>query len=199
VQTIAATLERGKGWLEAMAGRPYALPLLFLMAFVEASLAPVPPDLLFLPLALANPRRSFVPATVCIVGSVSGAVLGYFIGMEFYTTIGARLLAWSGAESHFGALLDTYRDNAFMTLLLAGFTNIPFFVFTIAAGFRSTLSLPHLISGAVAGRAFRFYLLALLIVFFGPAIKRFIDRHLVVFSFGLLGLFIAVILLMRVM
>jgi membrane protein YqaA with SNARE-associated domain len=186
-------------WLEEMAGRPYALVLLFLVAFVEASVAPVPPDLLFLPLALAKPRRSFIPASVCIIGSVSGAVLGYFIGMEFYATTGIRLLDWSGSGKHFGALLETYHENGFITLLLAGFTNIPFFVFAITAGFKSTLSLSLLLAGAAAGRALRFYLLALLIFFFGPVVKRLLERHLVAFSFGFLGLFIAVILLSRVL
>jgi membrane protein YqaA with SNARE-associated domain len=182
-----------------MAGRRSALVLLFLVALIEASLAPVPPDLLFLPIALAKPRRSFLPASVCIVGSVCGAVLGYFIGMEFYATIGMRLLDWSGAGKHFNGLLDTYHANGFLTLLLAGFTNIPFFVFTIAAGFRSTLSLSLLLAGAVAGRVLRFYCLASLIFFFGPAVRRLLEKHLLVFSFGLLGLFIAVILLTRVL
>jgi membrane protein YqaA with SNARE-associated domain len=122
VQSVAAALERGKAWLEEMAGRRYALALLFLVAFIEASVAPVPPDLLFLPLALAKPRRSFIPASVCIIGSVSGAVLGYFIGMEFYDTIGLQLLEWTGAGKHFDVLLGAYHENGFITLLLAGFT-----------------------------------------------------------------------------
>ena len=180
-----------------MAGRRYALALLFLVAFIEASVAPVPPDLLFLPLALAKPRRSFIPASVCIIGSVSGAVLGYFIGMEFYDTIGLQLLEWTGAGKHFDVLLGAYHENGFITLLLAGFTNIPFFVFTIAAGFKSTLSLALLVAGSVAGRALRFYCLALLIFFFGPAVKRFLERHLVAFSFAMLGLCLAVIFLTR--
>lgn len=191
---ISALLYALKARIESFAEKPSAEPALFAMAFVEASLVPLPPDILFLALAVARPRLSFRYATVCIAGSVTGAMAGYMLGAFLFDAAGERLLAALGLTAQFALVLRMYHDNAWTTLLLAGFTNIPFSVFTIAAGFRRTLDPMTLFLGALAGRAVRFYLLGLLLTLFGPAVRRFIDRYLPAVSFAMLVLFVGLFL-----
>ena len=191
---VSAFLYALKARIESFAEKPYAEPALFAIAFVEASLVPLPPDILFLALAVARPRLSFRYATVCIAGSVAGAMAGYMLGAYLFEAAGEHLLGALGLGAQFSLVLRMYRDNAWTTLLLAGFTNIPFSVFTIAAGFRRTLDPMTLFLGALAGRAVRFYLLGLLLTLFGPVVKRLIDRYLPAVSFALVALFVGLFL-----
>lgn len=188
-------VNRAKEWLEHASTRPYALWLLAGMAFIEGSIFPLPPDLLFLPLSLMRPRRAFVFASVCVAGSVAGALGGYLIGAALYETVGQTLITLSGFGSRFTSLLAEYQKHALITLLLAGFTNIPFSLFTIAAGFRHTLTVETLLIGAAIGRAVRFYLLGAVIFYLGPRVKPFLEKYLAVISFLIVALTIALILL----
>jgi membrane protein YqaA with SNARE-associated domain len=192
-----SSLYRAKEWIERFATRPSALPALFVISFIEGAIFPIPPDVLFIALAVSRPRASFLFATVCVAGSTAGAMVGYLIGALFYDTIGATVVAFLGFTARFDAVLQMYHDNAWTTLLLAGFTNIPFAIFTLAAGFRRTLDPMTLFLGALAGRAVRFYALGLLLFYFGPAVKRFIDRWLPAVSLGLVALFLLTIYLLR--
>ena len=190
-------LYRAKAWLEAFAGTRHALPVLFLVAFIEASVFPVPPDILFVALAAMCPPRSFLYASVCIAGSVAGAFLGYWIGYALFENIGQQIVNMLGMGNQFASVLVMYHDNAWPALLLAGFTTIPFSVFTIAAGFRRTLDPVTLGLASLAGRAVRFYLVGGLLYFFGPAMKRYLDRYLPAAALIMLGLFVLVFVVVR--
>jgi membrane protein YqaA with SNARE-associated domain len=185
--------------LAALARHPLALPALFVVALVEASLIPIPPDMLLIPLALARPRRTFLIATVCIAGSITGAMIGYAIGATLFDSVGEKFVAALGVTGAFEHVLLLYRENALWTLLFAGFTSIPFSVFTIAAGFHHTLPALTLLTGASMGRALRFYLLAAVIVTGGPSVRRLLDRHLAAVSALLFLLLIGGFILARVL
>ena len=184
-------------WLEAFAERPYALWVLSAIAFIEASLFPIPPDILFIALSVSRPSRSFVYAAVCVFGSVAGAFLGYFIGDRMFDLVGRHLVEMLGLGGQFAAVLQKYHDHAWTALMLAGFTNIPFFVFTIAAGFNRTLDLVTLGLASLAGRAVRFCLLATALFFFGPSVRGYLDRYLPAISIGLAALFVLVMVAMK--
>jgi membrane protein YqaA with SNARE-associated domain len=124
-------------------------------------------------------------------------MIGYAIGATLFEDVGEKLIALLGVARGFDHVLLLYRENAFGTLLLAGFTSIPFSVFTIAAGFHRTLAPLTLLSGAVMGRALRFYLLAAVLVLGGPSIRRVIQRRLPALSIVLLLLIVAGFLLLR--
>jgi membrane protein YqaA with SNARE-associated domain len=194
---LAARLHALKNRLASLAQHPLALPALFAAALVEASTIPVPPDLLLIPLVLARPGRAFIVASVCIAGSVTGAMIGYGIGATLFEDVGEKLIAILGVARAFDHVLLLYRENALGTLLLAGFTSIPFSVFTIAAGFHRTLGPLTLLGGAILGRALRFYLLAVVLVVGGPSIRRAIERHLPVLSIVVFLIMIAAFLLLR--
>ncbi len=167
-------------WLEQFASRPYATSLLFVVALIEGSIAPLPPDIPFIALSVARPRRSFLYGSICIAGSAAGAVAGYFIGSLLYESVGQGIVAFYHVEDQIATLLQHYRENAWLTLILAGFTSIPFCIFTIAAGFHQTLDLGTLFLAALAGRAIRFYLLSGILFIFGGTARRALERSLII-------------------
>ncbi len=177
-----------KDWVESFAAKPYALWALFGIAFVEASFFPIPPDILLLALGVTFPKRSFIYAVVCTVGSVCGAFLGYYIGYAFFEVIGSRILEVYGVLDKFDVVLERYRENGFLAIIVAGFTPIPFKVFTIAAGFRETIPLGTLALASLIGRSIRFFAVAAFFYYFGPTIKLYIDKYLnyVALLFGIL-------------
>ena len=98
-----AHMHAWKERLAALARHPLALPTLFVVALVEASLIPIPPDMLLIPLALARPRRTFLIATVCIAGSVTGAMIGYAIGATLFDSVGEKFVAALGVAARTSA------------------------------------------------------------------------------------------------
>ena len=176
--------------MESFARKPYALWALFFIAFVESSFFPIPPDVLLIALAVANPRKSFGYAAICTAGSVTGAFLGYYIGYEFFETIGSKIVDFYGFSSQFQAVLDKYRENAWSAIIIAGFTPIPYKVFTIAAGFKETIDLTTLALASFVGRALRFFLVGGLLFAFGPKMKEYLDLHLEKLTLALGVLFI---------
>lgn len=176
-------------WTLSWANTPYGAPALFVLAFVESSFFLVPPDVLLIPLCLERRRRALMYAALCTAGSVSGAVLGWYIGASLWQGLGefAECPQYGGGAWLFEhvpgfsckgfAFVDgAYKDNAYQSLFMAGFTPIPFKIFTIAAGVVQ-LSLTTLIIGSTIGRASRFFLVAGLIYYFGPPVKKFIEER----------------------
>jgi len=188
---IADLAERSELWLQSFAARSYAVPLLFIIAFVEASLLPIPPDIPLIALAATRLRSTLRYTLVCISGSCVGAAAGYLLGSLLYDSIGIGVLRWLGFQSQFEALLQTYHQNAVTALIGAGFTNIPFLVFTWAAGFRHTVDPALFIVAVLAGRTLRFGLVGGLFFFFGPSVVPLIRRYIVIISIVFLILFVA--------
>ncbi len=176
---MAGLRERLNVWLEAFARRPYAGVILFGVAVIEGSIAPLPPDIPFIALSVARPRRSFLYGSLCVAGSTAGAMLGYLIGSLLYETAGRSLISFYGVEHQVANLLAHYHDNAWLTLILAGFTSIPFCIFTIAAGFHQTLDVGTMFLATLVGRSIRFYLLSAVLFIFGGTARRALERSLV--------------------
>ncbi len=165
------------GWTESR----YATPALFLLALAESSFFPVPPDVLLIALAISLPQRALFYAAVCSVGSVAGGIIGYVIGLEFYELVGHRIIEFYSVTDQFDYVGGQYRENAFWAIAIAGFTPVPYKVFTIAAG---VFQIPFitLVSASLLGRSGRFFLVGGMISIFGPAIKTFIDRYFNILS-----------------
>jgi len=160
------------------------MPILFLVAFAESAFFPIPPDVMLMPMALANRNKAFLIATVCTVGSVMGGVLGYMIGWGLWDVIG-QYIADPDKFAQFQGMYDTYGG---WIVLLAGFSPIPYKVFTIASG-TVGMNLLAFILFSLVGRGGRFFLEAGLIYFFGDPIKAFIERY-----FGLLTLILGILI-----
>ena len=151
---------------------------LFILSFSESSFFPIPPDVMLLPMCMANYSRAWYFALITTVGSVLGGIFGYFIGSYSFDFIEPFLNNWGYIDSYLIAV-QWFEDWGFWAVFIAGFSPIPYKVFTIAAGATYMPLIPFVIS-SVIGRGARFYLIALLVKVFGNQayifIKRYIDR-----------------------
>lgn len=182
-------LKRLYDWVLGWSERPGGTWALFWIAVAESSFFPIPPDVLLIPMCLGSVKRSFWFAAVCTAGSVLGAVLGYVIGSTLFAAIGEPILELYGYVDKFEAVGRLYDQNLLLTLGTAGFTPIPFKVFTIAAGAFS-VSFPAFVAISAASRAGRFFLVAGLIRAFGESIRDFIDKYFNILSIVLVLLII---------
>ncbi|MFQ5930594.1 MAG: YqaA family protein [Acidobacteriota bacterium] len=163
-------------WMLSLAERPNGVRALFLIAFAESSFFPIPPDVLLIPLAVGAPRRALWFSTICTVGSLLGAILGYLLGLQFYEMIGQRIVEFYSAQGQYQQVKTLYQEWEAIAIAVAGFTPIPFKVFTITAGvFR--VNLLTFVLATMFSRGARFFLLGGLISWFGPSIQSFVDRY----------------------
>lgn len=139
--------------------------ILAVLSFSESSFFPVPPDVMLAPMCLAQPRKSWGFATICTVSSVLGGAVGYLVGRWAFAAIGPWLLASSYA-SVFQRAVEAFQTWGVVYILLAGFTPIPYKIFTISAGVVGMPFVPFLL-GSVLGRGGRFFLVAGIIRLFG--------------------------------
>jgi len=176
LKKIFAYLRRIKEWVESYAEKPYAAWALFIIAFAESSFFPIPPDVLLIAIAVVVPKKAFRYALICSVGSVLGGMFGYLIGQEFFDLIGRPIINLYGVTNQYEHVRQLYEQNAFAAIAIAGFTPIPYKVFTIAAG-AFHIPFTTLVFASVLSRSARFFLVAALFYFFGAPIKAFIDRY----------------------
>ena len=177
-------------WVLHWAETPYGIPALGLLAFAESSFFPIPPDVLLIALAIGMPDRSFRFSLVCTAGSVVGGMFGFFIGMAFFELIGVRILEFYGVMDTFEVVREMYLRYDVWFVGIAGFTPIPYKVFTIAAG-AFGMNFPLFVAVSAFSRGARFFILGGLIWKFGQHIKSFIDRY-----FNLLSVLFFVLLLL---
>lgn len=172
--------ERTLGW----ARHPRAPTFLTGLSFAEAVVFPVPPEVMLAPMCLAQPRRAFWFATLSLIGSLAGAVIGYLLGHFAYELVKPFLVAMGWSE-RIGEQVESLREiaanspwKAFWLLVLAGFTPIPLKIFTWASGIVGVPMLPFMASMLV-GRGKRVFLVALAIRLGGEraeaALRRYIE------------------------
>ena len=168
---------------------------LFILSFSESSFFPIPPDVMLLPMCIANHSRAWYFALITTVGSVLGGVLGYFIGSYSFDMIEPFLNNRGYIDSYLLAV-QWFDDWGFWAVFIAGFSPIPYKVFTIAAGATLMPLIPFIIA-SVIGRGARFYLIAFLVKVFGnkadALIKRYMDR-IGWILIGIIALFVSVYL-----
>lgn len=169
-------LRRLYDWILHWADTPFGAWALFLLAFCESSFFPIPPDILLIALAVAVPTKALKYALVCSVGSVLGGMLGYLIGWQFMAVIGERIVAFYGLEGKVHYIEGIYQHYDAWAVGIAGFTPIPYKVFTIAAGMFK-INFWVFVVASLVSRSARFFILGGLIYAFGPRIQRFIDRY----------------------
>jgi membrane protein YqaA with SNARE-associated domain len=169
-------LRRLYDWVLHWAETPYGIPALFIIAIVESSVFPIPPDVLLIALALAAPTRAFRIAAWCTAGSVLGGVLGYGIGFALWATFEPLFIPAVFSTDQFERVAGLYNEWGVACVFIAGFTPIPYKVFTVSAGVAELDLLPF-IGASVVGRGGRFFLVAWFIRTFGAQAKQIIDRH----------------------
>ena len=170
-------IKRLYDWTMSLAQSPYALWALAVVAFVESSVFPIPPDILMIPMIIAMPHRAFLIAGVCLVSSVLGGLLGYYIGYGLFETVGKPVLEFYGKDKYFDEFATRYNEWGAWAVLIAGVTPFPYKVITILSG-ATSLSLPVFILASIVARGLRFFVVAVLLWKFGAPIRDFIERRL---------------------
>ncbi|MCA0871322.1 DedA family protein [Seohaeicola saemankumensis] len=188
-------LRRLYDYTMSLADHPRAMWALAIVAFVESSVFPIPPDVLMIPMILARPSRAWAIAGVALVASVLGGLLGYAIGAFAYDSIGQPILQAMGKAEAMEAFNDRFNGVGFWAVLAAGMTPFPYKVITIMSGWTG-MPLGTFIATSILARAARFFVVAALLKAYGAPIRDFIERRLglmfTLFVILLFGGFLAV-------
>lgn len=179
-------------WVVRWADSRYGTAALAAVAFAESSFFPIPPDPLQIALSVGRPRRSLWFATVATLCSVAGGVVGWLIGLWFWHATSEFFFQYvpGFTPENFQFVQSKYQQGAFLTILAAAFTPIPYKVFTIASGvFEVTLT--TLVVASVLGRGARFFLVGTLLYWFGPRVQKLLERYLELAAIVLFVLLVA--------
>jgi membrane protein YqaA with SNARE-associated domain len=179
-------------WVLKWAETPYGPMSLFILAFIESIFFPIPPDVLLIALALGSARKSFWFALTCTSGSVTGAFIGYAIGHYSWITANGEFTGFANfffnnipgfSVDLFNSIKTLFYQWDFWVIFTAGFTPIPYKVFTITSGVFDINLLMFFIASLIS-RGARFFLVAYLIWKFGASIKQFIEKYFNVLALG---------------
>lgn len=178
-------LRRLYDWVMSLAGSRHATWALALVSFAESSFFPIPPDVMLVPMVLANRRRAWLFAGVCTVASVIGGMLGYAIGALLFESLGTWLIRVYGLGHDFDAFRASYAEWGALIILLKGLTPIPYKLVTIASGF-AAYNFPLFILLSCITRGARFFLVAALLRIYGEPVRNFIEKRLEMVMLGAL-------------
>ena len=170
-------IRRLYGWLLHLAEGPSATGILAVVAFLEASILPIPPDALLVPMILTRPDRAWRYAAIASTASVLGAFLGYGIGHEFYGFIGKDIVAVYGLAHLMASFRLAFAHWGALIIILKGLTPIPFKLVTIASGLAG-FSLPKFFLACVIARSAHYFILAAVIKYWGVQASALMERHL---------------------
>lgn len=165
------------------------------LSFAESSFFPIPPDIMLAPMVLAERRKAWSLALLTTVTSVVGGLAGFAIGAVAVDWV-MPLLERFGYTDAFTRAQQWFTEWGFWAILAAGFSPIPYKIFTIAAGAMSMLLLPFVLA-SIVGRGARFFLVAGLIYFGGETLERNLKRYVDVLGWIVVGLIVVAILLLR--
>jgi len=170
-------LQRLYTWTMGLAAHPHALLILALVAFAESSFFPIPPDIILIPMVLAAREKAWKFALICTLASVAGGLAGYGIGYGLFETVGLPVLEFYHAVEKFNAVKELYNEHGILIVFSAGFSPIPYKLFTIASGV-TQMDITSFGLTSLIGRGARFFLIAALLWKYGTPIRIFIERHL---------------------
>ena len=191
-------------WVLTWAYSPYGPLALILISFTEAIIFPIPPDILLIALAISSRTKAFYYAFLCSISSILGGICGYYIGYYFwwdhgaYTQIAEFFFHYipNFSKDAFIAIQDKYRKFDLMIIFTAGFTPLPYKIFSISAGINN-ISFPIFLLSTIISRSARFFLLSFLIFNYGEKIKDFIDYYFNLLTVIFILLFIGFYILLN--
>src|SRR5215813_13714029 len=188
-------LRRLYDWVIRLAAHPRALPAMGVISFLESSVFPIPPDVMLVPMVLANRAKAFRIALVCTVSSVLGGLLGYAIGYYFFETLGEWVVRTYGLQQSLAAFRAGFAEYGIWIILIKGLTPIPYKLVTIASG-AAHYDLFTFVWASIVTRGARFFILAALLWKYGEPIRDFIEKRFAIVSWAfliaLVGGFVAV-------
>ena len=181
-------------WVIRLARHRHAIPAMGAVSFMESSFFPIPPDVMLVPMVLANREKAFQIALVCTICSVLGGLLGYAIGYYFFETIGEWVVRTYGLQAGLATFRAGFEEYGTWIILIKGLTPIPYKLVTIASG-AAHFDLFTFVWASILTRGARFFLVAALLWKYGEPIRTFIEKRLTLltwlFLIALIGGFVA--------
>ncbi|MEH6403514.1 MAG: YqaA family protein [Sneathiella sp.] len=166
-----------------LASRPQAKTFLAGIAFAESSVFPIPPDVMIIPMVLANRKEAWKIAFICSLFSVLGGVFGYLIGIFFYDLVGGAIIEFYGYTEKFLRFKEAYDEWGVWIVGFFGLTPFPYKVITIASG-AANLNFAVFIIASALSRSARFFFVAWLLHKYGEPIRTFIEKYLGLLTFA---------------
>ena len=183
-------IKRIYDWCIDAAHKPYALWILAAVSFAESSFFPVPPDVMLVPMCLAQPKRAWIYAGVCTIASVVGGCLGYAIGALLYDSVGH----WVIELYHMGDKVEAFRESyarwGAVIILLKGLTPIPYKLVTITSGFAG-YNIWLFILFSIITRGARFFIEGVILNRWGDQIRKTIEKNLTLWVILFLAVLVA--------
>lgn len=169
---------------------------LALLSFSESSFFPIPPDVMLAPMVLARRERAWYLASVTTIASVLGGLLGYLIGWVLFDQIGQPIIDLYGAERQFETVKDWFDQYGVWVVFLAGFSPIPYKLFTVTSGVLAMALAPFILASAV-GRGARFFLVAGLIRWGGEPFAAFIEKRINVIGWTMVAAVVVLLVALK--
>jgi membrane protein YqaA with SNARE-associated domain len=165
-------------WVMSWADSRYGTAALAGIAFAESSFFPVPPDVLLIALGVGQPQRAYFFAAVCTIGSVLGGMAGYGIGFGLWEVVRGLFFAYvpGFTPEVFARVQGYYDEYGFVAVMIAGFTPIPYKVFTIASGVFA-MNFPAFVLASALSRGARFVIEGALIARYGARMREVLERN----------------------
>lgn len=188
-------LHRAYDWTMRMASHEKAGHALFGVSFAESSFFPIPPDVMLIPMVMADRAKAWTYAAIATVASVLGGILGYAIGFFVFATVGQWLINVYGLAAQADAYIAAYQDWGLWIILIKGLTPIPYKLVTIASG-AAKFDIWVFIAASIVTRGARFFAVSALLYWFGEPVRDFVERRLTLvttaFVVALVGGFVVV-------
>ena len=165
-------------WILQWAEKPHAGVALFLLAMIEASVFPIPPDVLLIAMSISTPDRALFFAFLASLGSVFGGALGYMIGLVLWGALAEIFFSYvpGFTPEVFAQVQGYFEQYDYLVVFAAGFSPIPYKIFTIGAGVFEINFITFMLASVVS-RSARFFLVAWLLKRYGGPMQIFIDRY----------------------
>lgn len=165
----------------------FAIYYLGLLSFFESIFFPIPPDVMLAPMSLSRPQLAWRFATVTSLGSVFGGIIGYTLGATLFDPLVAPLIEQFGYQHKFQTIVSWFEVWGMWIVFLAGFSPIPYKLFTVSAGMLQMAFLPFVIVSAIS-RSLRFFLVAGLIKKYGEAMEHRLRNYIDLLGWGVVSI-----------
>jgi membrane protein YqaA with SNARE-associated domain len=183
-------------WTLKWADHKFAPSMLAVLTFAESVFFPIPPDVLLAPMVLAKPEKAWRLASLTTVSSIIGGTVGYLLGYLMFEPWIQPLITEFGYQHRFDTAMNWFSEWGVWVVFIAGFSPIPYKLFTVSAGFLQMAFLPFLLASAI-GRGMRFFLVAGLIQWGGSAMEKSLRKWIDVLGWGLIALIIIAYLVFK--
>ena len=181
------TIEKVRPFTESK----YSNPFIFFICFIEAIIFPFPQEIFMIPMMAANHKKIFKIALYALLGSITGAIFAYFIGMYFFDLIGKPIIEFYNFQNELETFSQNIKNHGFLYVFVGGFSPIPFKLVTLSSGFLGVSFIVFIIASLIS-RAVRFFLIGFIIWKFGPNILRVYEKRFNLYT--VLIIFIALLI-----